>query len=910
MKAPLISTVNISKSAYDGINIISPPKTVNLLYNKIENNLGTGISVAMLSGENRNGDRSSFTPLTEAPVPYNTFGVIDICDPHKEIIIEERVLVYYKYDNNPVDCVKIFASVYDVKPIGFRLLQYNLVNSSGEPWRPDQLTLYDGDIYNYTTLPMATIKVDDQHLHQKLWKTSKTNAMSIRFHATGARPSLGFIAEVVTLPVPFVNNDRYIMHNISFSVIQNNRRGAVKYTSAGEMNPIVTMARNQFTDNCQDLYGNFSSCQSAVFLDIQNTRDVFFHNNYVAKNIGGLFVRSGSSGSATAMKGVLHNNVFVSNTKKVVLHIEGRTTSPYQDLKMYRNYMTRNNVSHEAVIKMDQVVCNASFNTFFNNRGKVIMEIGGFDNVRLPIYQRFTHNGFHNNFAYGKHCDRTTLNRCQWGSRATVLAGSAGQEYVDNIFYNLDNDYELVTLNRSVFDVWKTPINAKYSYWGYNETYAVAGRIKDLHDEDGLLEVDFTPFQMNNRTLMSGKCHPGWQLVGNTCFMYHGAPMSFTEAKDFCAKDNASMPYLMDRYYEIHRFLETQQADWRYYDMAWVQHLDSPSHECTAFVDSGVDSVSCDFLLPTLCELDPHVNPGFSLHHLEDYVTIAALCTGIGLVLLVTLVCLLWCTKNRTRKKERFERRNSIRLSKSSLGSRSLASVQSAGFSDINYRRRMVANSRQPSVVGTNPYGDYKGTLSMDSFENRSLANTSAEDTRSYDMYEGQNNQVPFGSHLSPGSQNFLDRHEVHYTPGGATNNINATVHRPGTNFEEMAFENRAYRPETRQSQMHQEDSQGSLWNTNPDQQNLDNMSVGPPGYSSKPAINSTIEQADSVLDFKRDLANQLAREAASNREAEDSANTSDTQTTQSTDQDYQTMDQDYHTMDKQSTFRPPSQNK
>jgi hypothetical protein len=52
----------------------------------------------------------------------------------------------------------------------------------------------------------------------------------------------------------------------------------------------------------------------------------------------------------------------------------------------------------------------------------------------------------------------------------------------------------------SAWDVWKTPINAKYNYWAYNETYAVAGRIKDLHDEDGLLEVDFTPFQMNNRT--------------------------------------------------------------------------------------------------------------------------------------------------------------------------------------------------------------------------------------------------------------------------------------------------------------------------------------------------------------------------------------------------------------------------
>ena len=51
--------------------------------------------------------------------------------------------------------------------------------------------------------------------------------------------------------------------------------------------------------------------------------------------------------------------------------------------------------------------------------------------------------------------------------------------------------------------------------------------------------------------------------------------------------------------------------------MVWVKHLDSPTSECTAFVNEGVDAVSCDFLLPTLCELDPHVNPGFSLHHLE-----------------------------------------------------------------------------------------------------------------------------------------------------------------------------------------------------------------------------------------------------------------------------------------------------
>lgn len=226
----------------------------------------------------------------------------------------------------------------------------------------------------------------------------------------------------------------------------------------------------------------------------------------------------------------------------------------------------------------------------------------------------------------------------------------------------------------------------------------------------------------------------------------------------------------------------------------------------------------------------------------------------------------------------------------------------------------MVANSsRQPSVVGTNPYGDYKGTLSMDSMEKNSLAlNSSADDTRSYDIYGGQvaHQGVAFGSHLSPGSQNFLDRHEVHYAQGGATNNVNATVHRPGSTYDDMAFENRAYRPETRQSQVQQENPEtGSLWHA-------DGLSLGPPGYSSNKVSNVNIEQADSVLDFKRDLANQLAKEV-SGRDPEDSANTSDTQTSQSTDLEYQTMDQDYQTMDREShygghnqtSFRPPSQN-
>ena len=38
MASPLLSSINITHSAQDGINLISPGKTMNMLYNKIGNN--------------------------------------------------------------------------------------------------------------------------------------------------------------------------------------------------------------------------------------------------------------------------------------------------------------------------------------------------------------------------------------------------------------------------------------------------------------------------------------------------------------------------------------------------------------------------------------------------------------------------------------------------------------------------------------------------------------------------------------------------------------------------------------------------------------------------------------------------------------------------------------------------------
>lgn len=188
-------------------------------------------------------------------------------------------------------------------------------------------------------------------------------------------------------------------------------------------------------------------------------------------------------------------------------------------------------------------------------------------------------------------------------------------------------------------------------------------------------------------SLLSGKCQPGWTLLGDTCFMYLGGPMTYNQANEFCAKDNATLPSITNfyQYHILTQYLELQQDDWRYYDMVWIKDLDNDN--CNVFVDGTIKSVSCDFMLPALCEMDEHVRllPPASVAELPKEVVYASIALAL-MIFFVVVICCCWCTKTRQRKKERLIRRESIRLSKSSLGSRSLGSVASTAFSDINYR--------------------------------------------------------------------------------------------------------------------------------------------------------------------------------------------------------------------------------
>ncbi|RVE49659.1 hypothetical protein evm_005716 [Chilo suppressalis] len=736
MRNPNIRNVNITKCAYHGINLVSPTDSVNMIFNSVNDVLGEGINTISLSGEGRESEESSFTPLKDLNLPYHMFSLIDICDSTKMVTVEERVLLYYKYDNNPVNCVKIFKSMFRVKPFGFRLLQFNLFNHTQNYGKRDSLTLYDGDIYNITA-PMIGYLENGSPDEKKLFRTQGAS-LSVKLFANGASSVHGFIAEIVTLPISAIGFNRDVQHNISNSEFINNRNGAITYQSVGEVNPLVAIIRNEMSGNCLKLYGNFTSCQAAVRVDVQNTQTLVFRNNLVRNNVGGLLVRADSRGSATSLRGWVHNNLFLANHDLPCLQVEGRQSSPYQEITIYRNYFTRNFVQFKDVIVLRQVVSNFTHNYVHDNTGQRILEVSGFDKVRLPIYQTTSHNGFYKNYALDRE------------GRATVVAGTAGQHYVDNIFFNPDNDYEMITVNRSIFvdynpnvasslDLWRTRIDAKHNFWSYNETLAVAGRIRDQDDNPLLLEVDYRPFYMNNQTVLGGgKCPPGWDYVQDTCYMYVGAPMTYEEARLFCLSDNASMPYVSGsvNYAALYEFIGRQNQWFQYGDRVWVNHIDYVT-QCTSFAFSSVDITDCNQKNAFICEIDPKITID-PMSWRGDMLAVAFIGVLAAAVLLVGAALICWYSKSKHRHLQRLERRNSIRQSLHSV--RSIGSINGA-YPDTTYRRKLAQMSTRSTDTLTKG-SDYRkmvaSTVSVESME-KSQFNSSTEDNQSFDIYEAHN---------------------------------------------------------------------------------------------------------------------------------------------------------------------------
>ena len=82
--------------------------------------------------------------IVSGSIPYNVFGLVRMCTAEKLIYVQERLLLYYKYTAESVDCIKILRSVEPNKEIAVRFLQLNLVSDA---FYKNAVEMYNGEYF-------------------------------------------------------------------------------------------------------------------------------------------------------------------------------------------------------------------------------------------------------------------------------------------------------------------------------------------------------------------------------------------------------------------------------------------------------------------------------------------------------------------------------------------------------------------------------------------------------------------------------------------------------------------------------------------------------------------------------------------------------------------------------------------
>lgn len=716
--------INIENCAHHGIEVLAASGNLNFFNLKILNNLGVGINYLSLIGASTMSPVIPYQPLKIADLSHDIFGLVDICGANKHIHIEERILIFYKYDNRAIDCMKIVTSKDNVKHIGIRLLQFNLFNSTSYSTIPDYMKIYDGNIFDIESRLLVDLGVTEKHRRDRpemrFYHTSD-HTMTIRLHASAANHDYGFIAEIVTTPISYLI-ERSSYNNLTFSEISNNKLGAISVYNAGESSPNIVMKQNRIDSNCVHMFGNFTSCLSAIMMDLQNCQHLIFTNNLVQNNQGALLLKANSHTSPSALEAIIENNVFESNLNNGALVIVGQRYGSYQKAEVKYNIITRNKSPYQSNIILSRIPnCVFSSNILTSNIGWHQIEVLGFG--KLPfLYQNFQSNWVYNNTA------------TQDLDKSTIFLGSVGPHLDNNYFVNPDNHFEMSTLNWSKYDViprgspkedelihlaagdgssrdvyrkvaeniplniidtkninlQNASIDAKGNYWGFNNTNSIRGRIRDRSQYDQLIRVDFEPFLEKNSSVLSGVCAGGWSQVGQACLVYVGARMTYQEAKDFCDKEQSSMPVIRGNHLEYTTFIRQQEKDFdSRISRVWIQSFEVPFEECPALYDMRTRNFNCQERHTFLCEKNPHVKVSLVDWHKEP-LGFAAISLILFTLLLVCSCMTCWIFKSTQRRKEKLERHNSIL--RASIRSRGYSSSNS--LNELMYRRQYYNNDK------------------------------------------------------------------------------------------------------------------------------------------------------------------------------------------------------------------------
>lgn len=695
--------VAITNSAHHGLDIISSQGNQNIHQLRLRNNIGVGLNYIALTGSSTNGRQVPYLPLKHLDLSTDVFGLIDICGSNKQIQIGERLLIKYRYSSQPVDCIKIITSKLKVKHLGVRMLQFNLFNSTAYTSRPDSLKFYDGNIFDPDSRLITELGVTERHRldkpELKFYQTTDST-LSLVMHVSGSNSYYGFIAEVVTTPVSY-NIQRDTYNNITFSEFINNKSGALNVYTAGESSPNLILSNNRFDNNCLHLFGNFTSCTTPVYMELQNCQRLIISNNLIKNNQGGTMIKSYSHSAVSALDAYIHNNVFESNHNTNTLALLGPKTDPYQCSRVVDNIFTRNYAPYLSNIVLSRILTNFTENLISGNIGKHQIEVLGFD--KLPFaYQTFENNYIYNNSA--------TFEQ----DRSTIKGTSAGQVYRYNYIVNADNNFEISTFNwsryevkpfgvprddeiihlaagdgttRDMFrktanlipvtiidnkkiDLYQATIDAKSNWWGFNTSTAIQGRIRDRVQHEELIRVDFQPYLISNKSVLSDICTGGWEKVGQSCLVFVGARMNYQEARDFCDKERATLPLLRGNHYEISDFVKSRQIDFdEQIDRIWVRSFDVSRDACPAMNYYRTKNYDCQDRYAFICERDPQVVVTLLYWHRETGGLVALILTLLTLIL-VLCCCLCWGYKSRERRKEKLYRKNSVYASMKSRAGR------------------------------------------------------------------------------------------------------------------------------------------------------------------------------------------------------------------------------------------------
>ncbi|CAL1535561.1 unnamed protein product [Lymnaea stagnalis] len=638
---PVFENVNITKCAENGYDIIAPRQELNLQLQNISGNLGFGVNVLVLNGESSNR-RSSFMPSGLNTMPYNVYGLVDACRLEKVIEVKTRVILFYKYGPQMRDCVKIFSSR---KTIGFRFLQINLFQ---EDFSRNLIEIFDGTEVGQRTLIGSIMSNSSNADIQRLYETS-SNTMAVHVHASVSYGSYGFIAEVLKLPLSGLTspNSEYT-HRVQNAEIRKNEDGAIQYKNVGETTP------NLFIEHCYISENGFPilnlTSPPSIDISLQSTISFRFSHNQVSYNHGGMYIFAHTSTINTALKGNMTNNVFAFGKNGEALNISGHY---FQRLMLHQNYIYNYTAGDfRDVIHIKDVVVNLTHNYILRNVGHYIIHT--YNNDDSTESQLFSRNGIYNNNA-------TALRE------TTIKIGLGRPKFINNYLVNTLNDFEMETYPKSMLD--DGSIDAKNNWWGSERTAYISGKTYDFSDEDRLVEVNFIPPIIDNRSLVEGDCLPGWVLDKQRCYRYMGGALPYDKAKEFCLLHGAFLAEARDREGFFNYLMRLMVIDPTLIQRVWVMS-ETGGGRCAAFENSYlVYEQDCSRkYYPFICETDPQVTAPEELTS-AIMAMIIGISVGVGgvIIIIIVIVAILMCIKSKRREKERFERTASIRSSLNNL---------------------------------------------------------------------------------------------------------------------------------------------------------------------------------------------------------------------------------------------------